>query len=105
MAPLTASTTPTPTIAPGPSPDQSTFQAVVSLPMTSPARTMATSPATIAEAFGPFGRAGALTLSWIEVPPGDDGVPGVFASIVLLLHHSELSDADTGIGQLTVVKE
>src|SRR5665647_463655 len=97
MAPITASTTPTTTIVPGPSPDQSTFQAVVSLAMISPPRMMATSPATIAEAFGPLGRAGALTLSWIGVPSGDDGVTGVFASIVLLLHHCELSDADTGI--------
>ena len=63
MAPITASTTPTTTIAPGPSPDQSTFQAVVSLAMISPARMMATSPATIAEAFGPFGRADVMTLS------------------------------------------
>src|SRR5665647_2506041 len=97
MAPITASTTPTTTIAPGPSPDQSTFQAVVSLAMIRPARMIATSPAMIADAFGPFGRAGALTLSWIEVPSGDVGVTGVFDSIDLLLHHSELSDADTGI--------
>ncbi|HZY01619.1 MAG TPA: hypothetical protein VFE92_19350 [Dermatophilaceae bacterium] len=91
-----------PTIAPGPSRDQSTRRPIVSLAMTSPARTMATSPTTMAEAFGPLGRAGgvavgAFTSSWIGSAAGVDGVTRVLSSIALLLHHGELSDADSGI--------
>ena len=60
MAPITTITTPMPTIAPGPSRDQSTRQPIVSLAMISPAKTMATSPTTMAEALGPLGRARVL---------------------------------------------
>src|SRR5450631_185553 len=120
IAPRTTITTPMPTIPPGPRRDQSTCHPIVSLAMTSPAKTMATRPRTTAEALGPFGRTGPLTagsptpgsltvgsstagpltsstLSWIGLPTGVDRVTGVFSSMVLLLHDCELSDADSGI--------
>jgi hypothetical protein len=59
-------------IAPGPSRDQSTLRAIVSLAMTSPAMSMATSPTRMAEAFGPLGRLGAsgkASLPWLPALP------------------------------------
>jgi hypothetical protein len=50
-----------PTIAPGPSRDQSTRRFIVSLAMISPAKTIAISPVTMAGAFGPMGRAAVVT--------------------------------------------
>src|ERR1035437_5717249 len=97
MAPITTITAPMPTMAPGPSRDQLMLKPMVSLAMTSPARTMATSPATMADAVGPLGRAGGVTLSCIGLPAGLDCVTRELSSIVLILHHGELSDADSGI--------
>src|ERR1019366_3592531 len=102
MAPITTITTPMQTIAPGPTCDQSMSRCIVGLAMISPAKSIAPSRTTMGEALGPLGRAGALTaggvtLSWIGLPAGLGAVTGVLSSIVLLLHHCELSDADCGI--------